>query len=131
MVQTRSGAAPTQQGGDIPVEVEVPTQVQKVETVPPVSTPQVYTAGTNAATLQRSPSEPRYFRPAQFSFLPQQDYTTAREPSEVGEIIDLGASTNIKQPATTDQAKGRTVMRSLAFEAPMRPMDVSRNMYLD
>jgi hypothetical protein len=43
----------------------------------PTMTPQVYTAGTYAAHLRRTPSEPANFRPAQFSFLPQPDYRVA------------------------------------------------------
>jgi hypothetical protein len=44
----------------------------------------------------------------------------------------LGAPVNDKQPAVpTEQAKGRSVMRSLVFEAPMRPLDMARDMYLD
>jgi hypothetical protein len=101
MVHNRSGlettaragdSIATQQGMDVPTEVEVPTQEQQGEVLQPVSTPQVYTAGTYAAT----------FRPSQF-----------------------------KKPEEVDQAKERTPLRSLLFEAPMRPLDVSRNMYLD
>ncbi len=57
MVHTRSGletaamegqdnTATTQQGIDIPAEVQVPTQVQQGD----AQTPMVYTAGTCAAT---------------------------------------------------------------------------------
>ncbi len=57
-------------------------------------------AGTYAASLPRSPSEPANFRPAQFSFIPQPDYRTAREPSEEGEIVDEGVTAG-KQPTAS------------------------------
>jgi hypothetical protein len=78
MVQTRSGQVvaaregqdntdTTQQDNDIPAEVQVSTQVQQED----AQTPMVYTAGTYAATyqrpptIQRTPSVPDNFRPAQ------------------------------------------------------------------
>ena len=77
--------------GGIPNQIEITTpQRQEGEedaAAPrtPVQTPQVYTAGTYVADFGRSPSVPANFRPAQFSFLPQPDYRTAREPSDPGE----------------------------------------------
>jgi hypothetical protein len=118
----------------------------------PTMTPQVYTAGTYAAHLRRTPSEPANFRPAQFSFLPQPDYRAAGEPSEAG---DVGLPSNAPSPASqfppspapqvqnqpamptqqdpTQQNtfRARDGLRTLAFEAPMRPLDVQRDMYLD
>ncbi len=110
-------------------------------------TPQVYTAGTYVAHLRRTPSEPANFRPAQFSFLPQPDYRPAGEPSEAG---DVGLPSNApsptpqfppfpapqvqNQPAVPAQQnlfRARDGLRTLAFEAPMRPLDVQRDMYLD
>jgi hypothetical protein len=98
MVHTRSGLETaaregqdntdtTQQDMDIPAEVQVSTQVQQGEVA---QTPMVYTAGTYAATyqrpptIQRTPSVPSDFRPAQFAFVPVPDFNTAREPSEDG-----------------------------------------------
>jgi hypothetical protein len=94
MVHTRSGLEnaaregqdntdTTQQGIDIPAEVQVPTQVQQGV----AQTPMVYTAGTYTAayqrppTIQRTPSVPSNFRPAQFAFLHAPDFSTARQPS--------------------------------------------------
>jgi hypothetical protein len=113
----------------------------------PTMMPQVYTAGTYPAQLRRTPSEPANFRPAQFSFLPQPDYRTAGEPSEAG---DGGLPSNApspapqfppspapqvqNQPAMPAQQNPSGVgyaMRGLSFEAPMRPLDVQRDMYLD
>jgi hypothetical protein len=110
-------------------------------------TPQVYTAGTYAAHLRRTPSEPANFRPAQFSFLPQPDGMPARETSEAG---DVGLPSNApspvpqfppspapqvqNQPAIPTQQmpfRARDGLRALAFEAPIRPLDVQRDAYLD
>jgi hypothetical protein len=89
--------------------------------------------------LGRSPSEPANFRPSQFSFLPQLDYRTAREPSEPGDTgsIDgkpIATPPVLNQPAVSspqDPFRTREALRTLMFEAPMRPLDVARNMYLD
>jgi hypothetical protein len=131
MVHTRSGletaamegqenTVTTQQGGDIPAEVQVPTQVQQGD----AQAPMVYTAGTYAATfqrpptIQRTPSVPGNFRPAQFAFLPAPDYSTARQPSEDAEdeeehaqgvppiaprIVNLGEPSPDSKPAATSQ----------------------------
>jgi hypothetical protein len=86
-MEGQENTATTQQGGDIPAEVQIPTQVQQGD----AQAPMVYTAGTYAATFQRPPtiqrtqSVPANFRPAQFAFLPAPDYSTARQPSEDAE----------------------------------------------
>ena len=159
MVHTRSGletAIPgdnesSQPGVDIPEEVQVPAITQGE--VPQATTPQVYTAGTYTSTLQReaalqgtprlrrTPSVPNNFRPSQFAFLPAPDFSTARQPSDAEEekeethgvspmpprIVNLGEPSPDSKPAATPQG----FMRTLAFEAPMRPLDVARGMYLD
>ncbi len=81
-MEGQDNTATTQQGEDIPAEVQIPTQVQQGS----AQTPIVYTAGTYAATyqrpptIQRTPSVPGNFRPAQFAFLPAPDFSTARQP---------------------------------------------------
>jgi hypothetical protein len=159
MVHTRSGletAIPgdnesSQPGVDIPEEVQVPAITQGE--VPQATTSQVYTAGTYTSTLQReaalqgtprlrrTPSVPNNFRPSQFAFLPAPDFSTARQPSDAEEekeethgvspmpprIVNLGEPSPDSKPAATPQG----FMRTLAFEAPMRPLDVARGMYLD
>jgi len=144
----RTPPATTEDG--IPEQIEITSQPRQGEgaEVPavgspgprtPTMTPQVYTAGTYVAHLGRTSSEPANFRPSQFSFLPQPDYRTAREPSEVG---DVGLPSNApsptlqvqNQPAVPTQLnpfRARDALRTLAFEAPMRPLDVQRDMYLD
>jgi hypothetical protein len=105
----------------------------------PVQSPQVYTAGTYVANYGMSPSEPANFRPAQFSFLPQPDYGTAREPSDPGVPDTNGGQPDVTRPIPSqpvvsspqNQMKSREVLRTFTFEAPMRPLDVARNMYLD
>jgi hypothetical protein len=104
-MQLRSGATT---GGTVPRD-EVPQQIQftsqsrqgggtdaPAEGSPgprtPTMTPQVYTAGTYAAHLRRTPSEPANFRPAQFSFLPQPDGRPAGDTSEAG---DVGLPSNV------------------------------------
>jgi hypothetical protein len=159
MVHTRSGletAIPgdnesSQPGVGIPGEVQVPATTQGE--VQQATTPQVYTAGTYTSTLQReaalqgtprlrrTPSVPNNFRPSQFAFLPAPDFSTARQPSDAEEekeethgvspmpprIVNLGEPSPDSKPAATPQG----FMRTLAFEAPMRPLDVARGMYLD
>jgi hypothetical protein len=105
----------------------------------PVQTPQVYKAGNYMANFGRSPSEPANFRPAQFSFLPQPDYRTAREPSDPGVPYTKGGQSDVTRPIPSqpvvsspqNQMKSGEVLRTFTFEAPMRPLDVARNMYLD
>ena len=159
MVHTRSGletAIPgdnesSQPGVGIPGEVQVPATTQGE--VQQATTPQVYTAGTYTSTLQReaalqgtprlrrTPSVPNNFRPSQFAFLPAPDFSTARQPSDAEEekedthgvspmpprIVNLGEPSPDSKPAATPQG----FMKTLAFEAPMRPLDVARGMYLD
>ncbi len=101
--------------------------------------PQVYTAGTYVANFGRSPSKPANFRPSQFSFLPQPDYRTAREPSERGDAGTYGGQPDATRPIPSQpvvsspqkQLKSREALRTFTYEAPMRPLDVTRNMYLD
>jgi len=132
-------ASPPRQEDD----VDMPMTVVPIPRTPD-QTPQVYTAGTYVANLGRSPSEPANFRPAQFSFLPQPDFRTASEPpSEHGDAGSDKDKPNTtphvsNQPAVSppnkgesDPYKGREIMRTFVFEAPMRPFDVAKNMYLD
>jgi hypothetical protein len=164
-MQLRSGATTggtvpvrTTPGDGIPEQIQIMSQPRQEDgaEVPaggspgprtPTMTPQVYTAGTYAAHLRRTPSEPTNFRPSQFSFLPQPDYRAAGEPGEAG---DVGLSSNTPpptpqfppspapqvqdQPAVPTQQnpfRARDGLRALAFEAPMRPLDMQRDMYLD
>jgi hypothetical protein len=136
MVHTRSGLETaaregqdntdtTQQGIDIPAEVQVPTQVQQGV----AQTPMVYTAGAYTAayqrppTIQRTPSVPSDFRPAQFAFLPAPDFSTAIQPSEEEEeddaqgvppiaprIVNLGEPSPVSKPSATSQERGRDVI---------------------
>jgi hypothetical protein len=127
-------ASPPRQQDD----VDVPITVVPVPRTP-AQAPQVYTVGTYVANLGRSPSEPANFRPVQFSFLPQPDFRTAGEPSEHGDTGSekgkpIATPPVLNQPAVSpshDPYKEREIMRTFVFEAPMRPLDVARNMYLD
>jgi hypothetical protein len=131
--------------GGIPNQIEIttPQRQEGDEDVAaprtPVQTPQVYTAGTYVADFGRSPSVPANFRPAQFSFLPQPDYRTIREPSDPGDPDNNGGQPDVShtipnQPVISspqNQMKSGEALRAFAFEAPMRPLDVARNKYLD
>ncbi len=83
--------------------------------------------------MQRSPSVPIGWRPDQSAFRQLPDFATARgEASEDGEIVEGGTPRNPMQTTTPiSQAAGRQALRALTFEVPMRPLDVSRDMYLD
>jgi hypothetical protein len=132
-------------GGGVPDQIEI-TSPQRQEgneevSAPrtPVQLPQVYTAGIYVANFGRSPSEPANFRPAQFSFLPQPDYRTAREPSDPGDPDNNGGQPDMSRPipnqpvisSPQNQMKPGEALMAFTFEAPMRPLDVARNMYLD
>jgi hypothetical protein len=104
-----------------------------------VRTQQVYTAGTYVVDFGRSPSVPANFRPAQFSFLPQPDYRTAREPSDPEDPDNNAGQPDVSHPipnqpvisSPQNQMKTGEAFRAFTFEAPMRPLDVARNKYLD
>ena len=91
-------------GGGVPDQIEItsPQRQEGNEEVSalrtPVQSPQVYTAGTYVANFGRSPSEPANFRPAQFSFLPQPDHRTAREPSDPGVPDNNGSQPDVTRP---------------------------------
>jgi len=144
-VRTPPRSPLTTPGGGVPNQIEItsPQRQEEDEGVSaprtPVQSPQVYTAGTYVANFGRSPSEPANFRPAQFSFLPQPDYRTAREPSDPGVPNanggQLDATCPIPNqpvvPSPQNQLKSGEALRTFTFEAPMRPLDEARNMYLD
>jgi len=141
---------PSTPGEGIPDQIEISSPQRQEEDVDvaltgvpvprtPAQSPQVYTAGTYVANFGRSPSEPVNFRPSQFSFLPQPDYRIAREPSEPGDTGSIDGKPDTTPPIPDQPAvsspqnpyKSRDAQRRLMFEAPMRPLDVARNMYLD
>jgi len=149
-VRTSPRTPPTTPDEDIPDQIVItspPRQEDDVDvaitalSVPrtPTQSPQVYTAGTYVANFGRSPSEPANFRPSQFSFLPQPDYRTAREPSKPGDTGSIDGRPNATLPIPDQPAvsspqnlyKSGGALRTFMFEAPMRPLDVARNMYLD
>jgi hypothetical protein len=137
--------SPSPTGGGVPEQIEITSQQRQEEneevSAPrtPVQSPQVYTAGTYVANFGRSPSEPANFRPAQFSFLPQPDYRTAREPSDPGDPDNNGGQPDVSHPipnqpvisSPQNQMKQGEALRAFTFEASMRPLDVARSMYLD
>jgi hypothetical protein len=138
----RSPTSETAGGVPNQIEITTPLRQEGVEDAAtprtPVQTPQVYTAGTYVADFGRSPSVPANFRPAQFFFLPQPDYRTAKEPSDPGVPDNNGGQPDGSHPipnqlvisSPQNQMKSGEALRSFSFEAPMRPLDVARNKYL-
>jgi hypothetical protein len=144
-VRTPPRSPPSTPGEGVPDQIEMTSPQRQGEDVEvsaprtPVQSPQVYTAGTYVTNFGRSPSEPANFRPSQFSFLPQPDCRTAREPSEPGDAGSIGGQPDATQPIPDQPAvsspqnlyKSREALRTVMFEATVRPLDVARNMYLD
>ena len=129
---------PSTPSENIPRDIEIASTPQETVQQPVVQTPETYIAGTYARSFRRtpgrSPSVPPGFRPAKFAFLPQPDFRTAQEPSEAEEMAGQ-EQTEENHPAAANnavqqQVKPRT-LRPIIFEAPMRPLDVARDMYLD
>ena len=132
MVELRSGARtdPAGAAGEVPSQIEIGTTHTPVDQgAEQQATPQIYIAGSAARTIRRSPSVPRNFRPSQFAFIQQPDFQSAREPSAVAQQTeDDDQHTLMGSP---NQGERRAVAGPVVFQAPMRPLDVSRNMYLD
>jgi hypothetical protein len=94
--------------------------------------PEVYIAGTLSTrpTLERSPSVPRNFRPAQFAFMPQPDFQSAREPIDPSHDDDEHKS--ISEPPQYKKGADQALSSgNITFQAPMRLLDVARTAYLD
>jgi len=86
----------------------------------------VYVGGTYPATLARAAPGTTSYRPSQFAFTtpnvrPLQDEFKSTKTHEEG---DGSSSSSSTKPLPTP-------IRTFTFEAPMRPLDVARNMYLD
>ena len=139
MVQTRSGAGiPSTPPVDVPEQIEFEIQEQPLTTPTsrigeldqtPGQAPEIYIAGTlnSRPTMERSPSVPRNFRPSQFAFVPQPDFQSAREPSNNENIYQ----TTPEQHQNKKEPHHLLSSGHFIFQAPMRPLDVARNAYLD
>jgi hypothetical protein len=96
---------------------------------PPVAAQGVYVGGTYQATLARTAQGTPSYRPPQFAFTtpsvrpsrPSQEDFRSTKSHEEG---DGSSSSGSTKPLPTPR-------RTFTFEAPMRPLDVARNMYLD
>jgi hypothetical protein len=92
---------------------------------PAVAAQGVYVGGTYPATLTRAAQGTPSYRPPQFAFTtpavrpPQEEFKSTKSHEE-GD----GSSSESTKPLPTPR-------RTFTFEAPMRPLDVARNMYLD
>ena len=145
MVQARSGAGlpskPLRQM-DVPYQIEVDIQDQHQGTPSsriaepnqtPRKTPKVYIEGilSSRPTVERSPSVPRNFRPAQFAFMPQPDFQSAREPVDPSSQDDDEHKSESEAPQQKKGADQLLSSGNIIFQAPMRPLDVARTKYID
>jgi hypothetical protein len=92
----------------------------------PAAAQGVYVGGTYPATLTRAAQGTPSYRPPQFAFTtpqarPSQEEFRSTKSHEEG---DGSSSSGSTKPLPTPR-------RTFTFEAPMRPLDVARNMYLD
>ena len=95
----------------------------------PAAAQGVYVGGTYPATLARSAQGTPSYRPSQFAFTtplirpsrPSQEDFRSTKSHEEG---DGSSSSGSTKPLPTPR-------RTFTFKAPMRPLDVARNMYLD
>jgi len=95
----------------------------------PAAAQGVYVGGTYPATLTRAAQGTPSYRPPQFAFTtpparpsrPSQEEFKSTKSHEGG---DGSSSSESTKPLPTPR-------RNFTFEAPMRPLDVARNMYLD
>jgi hypothetical protein len=86
----------------------------------------VYIGGSYPATLARAAQGTPSYRPPQFAFTtppvrPMQEVFRSTKSHEDG---DGSSSSSSTKPLPTPR-------RTFTFEAPMRPLDVARNIYLD
>jgi hypothetical protein len=101
-------------------QVQGPSQ-QQGQT--PAAAQGVYVGGTYPATLTRAAQGTPSYRPPQFAFTTPPARQSQEEYKSMKSHEDSGGSESTK-PLPTPR-------RSFTFEAPMRPLDVARNMYLD
>jgi hypothetical protein len=107
-------------------QVQDPSQQQGQS---PAAAQGVYVGGTYPATLTRAAQGTPSYRPPQFAFTtppvrpshPSQEEFKSTKSHEEG---DGSSSSESTKPLPTPR-------RTFTFEAPMRPLDVARNMYLD
>jgi hypothetical protein len=101
----------------------------------PAETQGVCTGGAYPATYLRTstslppPGTPAY-RPPQLTFITSQAQQGQPEYRSAKSHEDSDGSESTK-PTVLPTSQARNNMRALTFEAPMRPLDVARSMYLD
>jgi hypothetical protein len=140
MVELRSGINTGGQEGrdpNIPENIEITTQGvqdanQQMQVQDPTQQPGqtqgapqgVYIAGTYPATLARTAQGTPSYRPPQFAFTTQPVRQSQEEFKSTKSHDDDDDGSDTTKPLPTPR-------RTFTFEAPMRPLDVARNMYLD
>jgi hypothetical protein len=102
------------------VQVQIPNQ-QQGQT--PAAAQGVYVGGTYPATLTRAALGTSSYRPPQFAFTTPPPRQSQEEFKSTKSHEDSDGSDSSKPT--------RTPRKVFTFEAPMRPLDVARNMYLD
>jgi hypothetical protein len=144
MVELRSGtttggqnpSTPDVRDPNIPENIEVASQgIQAVDHSAQVQSPiqqqgqtpaaaqGVYVGGTYPATLSRAAQGTPSYRPPHFAFTTSPSRQSQEEFKSTKSHEDSNGSESTK-PTPTPR-------RNFTFEAPMRPLDVARNMYLD
>jgi hypothetical protein len=89
----------------------------------PAAAQGVYVGGTYPATLTRAAQGTPSYRPPQFAFTTPPARQSQEEYESTKSHEDSDGSESTKSVTTP--------RRNFTFEAPMRPLDVARNMYLD
>jgi hypothetical protein len=89
----------------------------------PSAAQEVYVGGTYPATLTRAAQGTPPYRPPQFAFTTPHPRQSQEEYKSTKSHEDSDESTSTR-PAPSPK-------RAFTFEAPMRPLDVARSMYLD
>jgi len=107
-------------------QVQDPSQQQGQS---PAAAQGVYVGGTYPATLTRAAQGTPSYRPPQFAFTtppvrPSCPSQVEFKSTKSHEEVDGSSSSESTKPLPTPR-------RTFTFEAPMRPLDVARNMYLD
>jgi hypothetical protein len=108
------------QAGEQGAQLQSPNQAQGQT---PSAAQGVYVGGTYPETMKRAAQGTSPYRPPQFAFTTPQSRQSQEEYKSTKSHEDSDESTS-KRPAPSPK-------RAFTFEAPMRPLDVARSMYLD
>jgi hypothetical protein len=82
---------------------------------------------TSRPVYGRSPSVPRSFKPAEFAFVPQPDFQSSRDHQSTSH----DGSQQQEQGQSNTEPINLLSLGNIIFQAPMRPLDVTRTAYLE